>query len=240
MILVDVHGISRNIGDHVSAFIPLAEMYAFILIAPVFTEESFDDYQRLGRNGRGRPADLALMDMITEVRAQFRIQDPKVLLFGYSGGAQFVHRFAMAYPNWVSRVVIGAAGWYTMPTETAAYPYGTGATTALSRVSFDPDEFLNVPMHVLVGDQDVKRSSSLNRSARVDAWQGRTRLDRARNWVAAMNVAAAAYQKDSNVTFGILPGGIHSFTQNMRDAGMGQRVVEFFFGSPATLLASGG
>ncbi len=116
----------------------------------------------------------------------------------------------------------------------------TGATTVLSRVSFNPDEFLNVPMHVLVGDHDVKRSNSLNRSARVDARQGRTRLVRAQNWVAAMNVAAAAYLKDSNVTIGILPGGIHSFTQNMRDAGMGQRVVEFFFGSPPTPPASDG
>mgnify|MGYP002640863476 FL=1 len=58
-IFVTVHGISRNAREHAKRFAPFAERYGVILIAPVFSQKRFPDYQRLGRKGKGERADIA-------------------------------------------------------------------------------------------------------------------------------------------------------------------------------------
>ena len=47
-------------------------------------------------------------------------------LFGFSGGAQFAHRYVLAHPDRVAAAGIGAAGWYTFPDSATPYPYGLG------------------------------------------------------------------------------------------------------------------
>lgn len=95
-IFVSVHGVSLNYQEHAQKFMPYAEKYGVVLVAPYFPEPPFDDYQRLGRTGQGSRADSALKNIITEVRELTYAQSGKLYLFGYSGGGQFTHRYAMA------------------------------------------------------------------------------------------------------------------------------------------------
>ncbi len=229
-IMVAVHGISRNGREQIEQFRTLAGRYQAILLAPLFTKPHFKDYQRLGRVGRGERADLALAQMIHEVTQITGARLQPVYLFGFSGGGQFAHRFAMAWPQHVARLAIGAAGWYTWPDPSRKYPYGVRETDALPGLVFDPREFLRIPALVMVGEWDAERDPGLNRAPHIDRRQGTTRIERGKRWVAAMKDAAAAHGCDTEYRFELLPSCGHSFVENMARGNMGERVFEFFFG----------
>lgn len=123
-----------------------------------------------------------------------------------------------------------AAGWYTFPDGRKRFPYGTRSTRDLSDVRFDPEEFLQVPITVLVGDQDIT-DVDLRCPERVMRQQGATRLERAGNWVGAMHAAARQYRFEPLVT---IPGGDHSFANLMITSGFGDRVFLALFGAPVS------
>jgi len=200
-----------------------------VLVAPHFSVDSFRDYQRLGRPGRR--ADEALHAIVQEAALLTSAAVDRIYLFGYSGGAQFAHRYAMAHPQRVASVVIAAAGWYSFPDTRRRFPYGIRPHRHLSDLVLDPEEFLRVPMTVVIGARDETRDSGFRTSARLDAQQGANRLERARNWVAAMRAAAAAYQVESQVGLVEVPGVAHSFRRFMRDGNLADIVVQQLFGS---------
>ncbi len=234
-IFVTAHGISRNVEEHAARFAPYAERHGVVMVAPCFTQDGHDDYQRLGRKGRGRRADQALDKILEEVQALTRARAESFYLFGFSGGAQFAHRYILTHPDRVAAAVVAAAGWYTFPDSGIPYPYGIGRSDELEGVRFDPDAFLRVPITVLVGGADTG-NRNLRRDAKVDRQQGTTRRARAQNWAGAMRRAAEARGQRSLVTLEQVPGIEHSFTQFMLKGGLGDRVFGALFG-PATSMA---
>lgn len=234
--LVSVHGISRNAREHANLLAPLAEQYGVVLVAPSFTRRDFPDYQRLGRRESGQRADHALQHIIADAGHLSGADNRKICLFGYSGGGQFAHRYAMAYPESVRRMVIGAAGWYTYPDAACRFPYGIAPAHRLAGVTFRAEDFLQIPAHVLVGQWDIKSDPGLNRSSRIERRQGHTRLERGRRWVDAMNRAAAAAGLDTAYTFRVMAGCDHDFATNMQQGRMGWHIFNYLFGdSPAAV-----
>lgn len=228
---VSVHGISRNAGEHARLFAPLADQYGVVLVAPLLSRRDYGDYQRLGRTGSGRRADQALQRICREVESLTGAAGSKIRLFGFSGGGQFAHRYTMAFPEYVERVVIGAAGWYTYPDDTRKFPYGTAPTPRLTDLDFDMKRFLQVPACVLVGQWDIRNGPGLNQAARIRNQQGTTRLERGRRWIEAMNRAAMMHGTGTPYEFSILPGVDHDFTCAMNSGKLGQRVFSYLFGA---------
>src|SRR5699024_6112020 len=122
-LFISVHGLSMNADEHATLFASYAEMYDVILIAPIFALDRYPDYSRLGL-GTEKRSDFALNNIIQEVCDNFLLADNELYLFGYSAGGQFAHRYMMLYPNRVSRLVVGAAGWYSFPDHSLDYPRG--------------------------------------------------------------------------------------------------------------------
>jgi len=234
-VFVAVHGISSNVDEHAQLFAAHCEESGVVLVAPHFSGETYRDYQRLGREGRGPRADLALEAILEEVARATGAATAQIYLFGFSGGAQFAHRYTMAHPHRVARSVYAAAGWYTFPDPRVRYPYGIRRTRELRDLRFDAEEFLRVPMTIIVGDRDTTRED-LRCTKRVTGQQGETRLERARNWVEAMRAAARAYHIPALVTLETIPGGDHSFANLMRNARLGDRVFAALFGAPVTQM----
>lgn len=228
-LVIAVHGISRNARRHAQRLAPLAERYGAVLVAPLFDQERFPDYQRLGRAGRGERADQMLERIIAEVEASTGADGHRVYLFGFSGGGQFVHRFAMAYPARVASYVVGAAGWYTFPDETIAFPRGTRIRHCLQDLCFDADQYLKVPALVLVGERDVRKGSALRHTAAVSRQQGRSRVERGAHWIEAMRTAARDRGYKTDFEFDTLARSGHSFERADRRGGMGARAFSWFF-----------
>ncbi len=237
-VLVCVHGISRNAKEHMWHLAPRGRERGVVVIAPVFPPAEFPDYQRLGRAGRGRRADLALRGILAEVRRRAGVTGDRIHLFGHSGGGQFVHRYVMAYPAEVARFVVSAAGWYTQPDPDRRYPLGIGPDPLLPDLDFDPDAFLRVAGCVLVGERDTRRGRTLRTAPPVDATQGRTRIERAGRWTEAMNRAAARRGLPPPVDLHVLPLAGHRFAEVVTRGGAPERVFACLFGPSAAAGAA--
>lgn len=237
-LLVAVHGISERAESHASYFAPLAARHGVVVVAPHFARPAFDDYQRLGRGGRGARADQALERIVEQVGRLTGASTGRFCLFGFSGGAQFGHRYLMAHPSRVKAAALSSAGWYTWPRRKRQYPYGIAATRRLPDLRFEPDAFLRVPILVTVGDRDVEHDEGLRRSEALDREQGSNRVERARAWVDAMVRTAQRADFPPAVRLEILPGADHSPQSCMEQGKLAERVFQFFFGGPPPVLVS--
>ena len=229
-ILITVHGISRNARQQAEMMAELAECYGVALIAPLFRRRRFPGYQRLEADAHGSRPDVLLRQTLREFAQRSGASDRRLFLFGFSGGAQFVHRWVMRSPQRVSGYVLGAAGWYTFPDQESRYPHGLRGNHGLAMPALDADAFLRVRGLTVVGEFDRHRDRSLRSSRRVVERQGATRLERGRRWVAAMNEAARERGLPEPLSFKLLPAVPHCFALSMRRGEMGEQVFRFLFG----------
>lgn len=224
--LVALHGISRNARALWQAFAPLATAGDRALLVPRYTEAQWPRFQQIGRV---RP-DLALLDLLQQAGLSGR----RVDLFGFSGGAQLAHRFAMLYPHRVARLHLAAPGWYTLPDAGLPWPLGLGAAQSQRLRGFDPAalsrlqllRYLSLPVRLWVGDQDTIRDASLRQTPALDARQGRTRLERAYRYAEAFDHAARAQGITPDIDLTVLPGCGHDFTECARIGNLAARVLQ--------------
>ena len=210
--LVAIHGLHRGAEAQASLLAPLAAVQGQMVIAPLFERDNWPHYQQVVRKRR---TDLALLSALDDFAIAGVNCTDGIELCGYSGGAQFAHRFAMLYPHRVARLTLIAAGWYTFP-DLAPFPYGLGAPT--SRHTFwQPRSigllgtFLSLPIRVLVGTEDDKVDENTRSGADIDAQQGRTRRERAARWVSAIEGAARECGVQPNIKLIELDGCGHDF-----------------------------
>lgn len=229
-ILVTVHGISRNAWEQVSMFAPYAERTGVVLVAPLYEQARFPRYQRLSANERGESPVAVMEAIVAEVARATGASGERLHLFGFSGGGQFVHRYAMAHPDRVAGYVVGSAGWYTFPDAQRRYPYGLGYSQRLQMGGFELGRFLAVPGWVLVGERDVHEGTAMRKTERVMLEQGLSRMERGLRWVDAVNARAAELGLAAPVRFEQLPRSPHSFRRSMRRGELGQRVFGHLFG----------
>jgi len=211
-VLVAVHGISRNAAEHAEAFGAVAASCGAVLMAPLFSRELFPDYQRLGRRGRGLRADLALEAMLSDLRQRLGIAARRIHLFGFSGGAQFAHRYALAHPERVAGLILASAGWYTLPDPELPFPRGLAPCARLPDLRFSLAPLLRIPTTVLVGELDRVRDETLNRHPLLDRRLGTDRFARARRWVELLESAAGELGIRPRLRFRSLPRSDHDFT----------------------------
>jgi pimeloyl-ACP methyl ester carboxylesterase len=229
-VFIAVHGIQGDALGMAHSFVPLAERMGCVLIAPLFSREIYFDYMRLACDGRGLRPDTALGAILEEVHTLTGVTTSRYHMFGFSGGAQFVHRYLMAWPGRVERAVLASPGWFTFPDITTPFPHGLRQIDALPDLQFKLPELLSVPVSVLVGEHDVVRDKTFMKSERLDHGQGINRMERAKRWVRHMSAAAHAYNLDARYDFQVLPGARHSFEHCMNEGDMGKMVFDFLFG----------
>jgi dienelactone hydrolase len=205
--LVSVHGISRNAEEHAQAFAETAAQQRRPLIAPHFDEARFDGFQRLARG-----TEAAVEDLWRDVEGFAGISFKAVDMVGFSGGAQFTHRYAMLNPQRVNSQVLVAAGWYTFPSSRDRFPYGIRQESRRGRRAAENlSSFLAIPTLVLVGERDNQRDAGLRRTPEVDIKQGINRIERASRWSCALLQAATRAGVSPTVQFSMLPGCGHAF-----------------------------
>ncbi|HMA11907.1 MAG TPA: hypothetical protein VKO83_08465 [Steroidobacteraceae bacterium] len=207
--LVSVHGYTRNALSHAIRFRGLADRHGAVCVVPCFSHSRHRRYQQLAPGIGGEAPDAALCGLLDLVADARRLQERPAAWFGFSGGGQFVHRFALRHPHRVAAAAIAAPGWYTFPDAGTDWPRGLRVTEGAPRP--DIEALLGIPLLVLVGDRDTQQEALLNCSPEIVAQQGSHRLERAERWVSAMRAAAAARGLPAKVTLERLRGAGHSF-----------------------------
>ena len=224
--LVAVHGIRRNARQQAELFAQRANALGRPVIAPLFDRQSWPRYQQTIRRGR---ADLALISLIDGLRDEGVVQADRFELFGFSGGAQFAHRFAMMHPHLVERLTVASAGWYTFP-DAQRFPYGLSARSdppdPWSNVTEERfQRFLTIPTQVCVGADDTVRDDNLRSDDQIDAQQGENRLVRGIRWTQALKEAALERNLAPSASFFALSACSHDFRQCVVNGGLDRIVV---------------
>jgi poly(3-hydroxybutyrate) depolymerase len=229
-ILVVIHGYSGRLDTEegrskvkrgAERWQDLAEKQGWIIIAPHFEEKRFrNDYQRL--NLFGLRADLRLLDLVDTVRTELSeiSLDSAILLFGFSGGGQFVHRFCAFHADRVSRAVAGSAGWYMWPDPKLPYPIGVRSASLPKGVEPNLQALCGTDLLIIVGENDTNQGSFRANYRQYDliSLQGSGRRERAQKWYNAVQEIAREKNWNCSVRFQVVPNTEHTISSALEEA----------------------
>jgi len=206
---------------HVRQFQAIADRRNLVVVAPAFDcvfnrpldrQKDFDpkgnlrdpklirdwylwDFVALLSHGSEQRSDLRLLE-IFDCFNRHLMKREKFLLYGHSGGAQFVCRFILFHPEVVDTAAASSAGTFTFPRYDKDYPWGLGMDN-LARdfgqqvhtegMNLTPAEFdekivrmLGLKMFLIVGGEETWEDHP------ELAWQGKSTLDKTRNYCEAL------------------------------------------------------
>ena len=216
-VIVCVHGISRDAKQQITAFQQQANNYNHAIIAPLFSKKYYQGYQRLETGAAGYTSSEALNKILHDVHEKYAIKTDNITLFGYSGGAQFSHRYAMLYPEKINKLIVCASGWFTYPDENIKYPYGLkGIQDSVTSMAKNLPTFLQLKIRILVGELDNITDPALNRKKRINRQQGYHRLERAKRWSNALQNKCNEMNLETDLHFIPIKGCGHSFSNCAR------------------------
>ena len=192
-----------------------ADRQGWILVAPKFRESQYrNDHQRF--NVGAKRSDLAFnqwMDKLAD--SALNVDVKQLYLFGFSGGGQFVHRYAAFYPNRVAAAVASSSGWYLWPDTNIAYPVGIKEGSYPADLSPSFTDLCRGNLLTVVGEGDFRIPEPTQYNAYdLHQWQGGSRVERARNWVNAVKLANRS-MNHCGLELVVLPNLGHDTDMNM-------------------------
>lgn len=220
--VVAVHGYNREAEAMARLLTRQADATGRSIVLPVFDRSSWRRFQRAACPQR---SDWALLQLLRVLVEEGWINNGIPDLSGFSGGAQFAHRFAWLYPDRVARLCLVAPGWWTFPDARGVYPLGLGIADAKAgasafRLRANLARFLDRDITVLVGALDTQQDANLRQDPDVMAQQGEDRVARARNWTAAALKAARGIGLSPQIAFRLMENSSHSFADGVANGAL--------------------
>ena len=226
-----LHGGSRDAEGTRNNMIQKSIDYNFILIAPKFSSSDFSlgDGYNLGNvyvDGDNPSSDTLndeiewtfsiIEPLFDSIKNSLSLENDKYNMFGFSAGAQFVHRFIQFKPNArFDKIVAGAAGWYTVPDNTIPFPYGYDNSILIST---NLSNLLSSDLHIQVGALDNNpNSAGLRHNEYADA-QGLNRVTRAVHFFETGQNIAESSNYNFNWSLHIIQGAGHNLIPNAENA----------------------
>jgi pimeloyl-ACP methyl ester carboxylesterase len=213
-LLVYVHGHGRRFQYLLNALRPIARECALMVLCPLFPanvrrDGNLEGYKYLEEEGVRY--DEVLLDMIGEVRGAFPFAEERTLLGGFSGGAQFAHRFAFLHARAVSAVSIASPGTVTLPDPDLAWWPGLSDVDERFRVVPDLEALRQVKMQLVVGANENEEEAGVSPMSRYwsdDAMRaGANRIERLETLGRALDGLGISARVD------IVPSAGHKFSE---------------------------
>jgi predicted esterase len=218
-ILVTVHGMGGDGTSFCQNLINHAEQNNWVIVSPTFHYQDYKDANSVLQDDTTMLP--RLMQIINALPQQTGLQfKDKVLVYGFSRGAQMAHRFAEFYPERTLAVALFAAGSYTLPMSsmtvggaptTMNLPFGTANLQQYTNAPFNLAAFAKIPFFIGVGGAD---NNPADTPRAWDAYQGQTRIARAQ----AFGNVLRNLGMDESVT--VFPNVGHDVTSDMRAQAM--------------------
>lgn len=183
-ILFVMHGVKRNAEHYRDSWLPIAQRYGLVLVAPEFSEQMFPGHESynlggLTNNCRSKTAFAILERLFDHVREMLGVSQTSYLIYGHSAGAQFVHRLLLFHESNRSEIAVAAnAGWYSFPCLETDFPYGLAQTHCTDQ---QLRYALNQRLVLLLGANDTDAQDPNLRQTFKAQQQGRNRLQRGVN-----------------------------------------------------------
>jgi dienelactone hydrolase len=214
-LLVAMHGTQRTFQAYRDAFRDFAEAHGVVVLAPLFpagvpNPGDVDGYKYVELGGIR--FDLLLLAILDEVAGLYRVDAERILLFGFSGGGHFVHRFLYLHPERLRAVSVGAPGSVTLLGDPRPFWVGTGDFAERFGRPIDLEALRRVAVQTVIGAEDTE-TWEITHSPGSLHWlegandAGATRLDRIAALADSLERAAVAVRRD------VVPGVGHSGTK---------------------------
>ncbi len=158
-LVVLMHGTGRTMTQYRDAFAEFARYNRCVILAPLFPVGPLGDGNSHGFKyiiEQDIRYDLVLLAMIEEASASLGYDFGKFLLFGYSGGGHFVHRFLYIHPEKLLGVSIGAPGSVTLLDGEKTWWPGVKNFAEIFHKPLNYDALREVNVHLVVGKVDVE------------------------------------------------------------------------------------
>jgi predicted esterase len=191
-VVVALHGMGGEGQGFCQGFLSAAERNGWVVVAPTFKYRNWRDPATVAED------DVALTQQLARFVDQLPAQlgapvEDKIVLLGFSRGAQLAHRFALAYPERTRAVAAMSAGTYTVPFKRMLgadqrFPFGTSDLAARLDRKIDEGKIASVDFWVAVGADD---NAVDDVPRQWDPLLGRTRLQRAQAFTDALISAGA-------------------------------------------------
>jgi len=212
-LLIAVHGSDRNWLACREAFVPLADRCDISLLAPLFPEGvstpgMADGYKFL------REPDVDYIALLHAMLAAFAEISPfdsrRLFLFGFSGGAQFAHRYALVEATRLAGLVVAAPGNVTLVDDTLPWWAGTkDMDRALGR-PLDRAGLGRLPVHLIVGSKDFSEGL-VERGPDDPYYSPHSQLGGATRWERIASLARSLKSVAGNVSEETVEGAGHDF-----------------------------
>jgi pimeloyl-ACP methyl ester carboxylesterase len=157
--LVVIHGSDFNHELVCRYFAAVAEEAGCVVLAPLFAPAGTANPDPNGfKFLRSSHADYdrVLLDMVGEAGERFGCARERFLLFGFSGGAQFAHRFLYVHPGRLHAASIAAPGMVTLIDPGRPAWAGTRGLGDLCGNDLDLTQVKRVRVQLLVGSRDTQ------------------------------------------------------------------------------------
>ncbi|MDL4915188.1 MAG: alpha/beta hydrolase [Enterobacterales bacterium endosymbiont of Blomia tropicalis] len=185
-LVVAMHGTGRSMTHYRDAFAEFARYNRCVVLAPLFPVGPLGDGNSHGFKyivEQDIRYDTVLLNMIEEVSASLNYDFGRFLLFGYSGGGHFVHRFFYLHPEKLLAVSIGAPGSVTLLDDKKVWWVGVQDFEKIFKKQLNYAAMREVAVQLVVGKVDIetweithKPGGKYYQSGCNDA--GTTRIDR--------------------------------------------------------------
>ena len=211
-LLVAVHGTGRtSFLDFRDGFAEFGRWNRCAVLCPIFPVGVRGDGARNGykyiAEGDIR-YDEVLLAMVAEVAETYRQDWDRFAAFGFSGGAHFVHRFAILHPDRLWAASIGSPGSVTLLDPARDWWVGIRDLPRRFGVTFDAAALARVPVQMMVGAADLETWEITHRPGDA-SWMegandaGRTRPERLESLAASFEAAGVSVRLE------VVPGVSH-------------------------------
>jgi hypothetical protein len=223
-VLFIIHGNSRGAERYLKLWISSSKNKNVILVAPHFSKKYFPRYSKLNMASASGKVNTNQDDWLTGSIAsfysffknKFQLDSNTYLMYGFSGGSQFIHRYLMyGKDKAIEKAAIGSAGWYTF-ISFQPFPYG------IKNMPLEPGRIewlMSREVLFLLGDEDNDpEHSGLNRSNGAMN-QGLHRYERGYNYFKSLVRIGERFEVPFRWRYKVVSGVDHD-TKQMSEAAM--------------------
>ncbi|MEM7120474.1 MAG: alpha/beta hydrolase [Pseudomonadota bacterium] len=208
---ITVHGTGRNATGYRDNLADFADASDCIILAPLFPAGivkpgDLSGYKLI--SSHGIRYDHVLLSMVDEVAEKYRVKADRFLLYGFSGGGHFTHRFFTLHPERLLAASIGAPGVVTLLDQTRDWWVGVRNIEAVFGKALDIQHMREVAVQMVIGEEDTETWEITIRPG--SSWwmedanmAGETRIDR-------INALRESYEAEGiAVRLDTVPGTAH-------------------------------
>lgn len=156
-ICVYVHGTYRDAAFYRDQLTDFAIRNQVLLVCPLFPAGLIEPWDvenyKLLRFHEIR-FDLILLGMLEEISQRYAVRVGRFMLGGFSGGAQFAHRFAYFHAERLCALSLAAPGRVTLLDDTLDWWSGVRDAEPLFGRAIDIPALRALPIQLLVGEND--------------------------------------------------------------------------------------